>query len=109
MSEPAIRVMPPHPPHADGGLCIEHSPLEKILMVRIGTIVSRIGTMVGVEVTDEPFKDQRAVVRWCSRATGLSEVRSEDGPTKCQALVILAERMEAERSGDRQRPSVYSA
>lgn len=96
----------PDNPHGTGQLCMEHSPLVHILLARGALVVGQVGTSVEIELS-EHMGEQRAFVRWKCRATQMIQGRSNEAPTKCQALVKLIERVEGEPKGG--RPSAYSA
>ncbi len=96
-------------PHGAGGLCIEHSSLDHLLMVRLGIIVARRGTGISMQAHDIAGK-QHAFVFWKCRTTGEQQTRSAEAPTKAQALVLLIEMAEGEQSGERPpRAAVFSA
>lgn len=92
--------------HGPQQVCIEHSPIETILMARLGLMLRPTSLGIEMEVIDQPDGTALSRVKWIDRASSQHREREYIGQTRAQALLITIELLEQE---GRRRPGVFSA
>ena len=92
-----------HEPHQ---VCIEHSPIETLLLARLGLVLRPTALGIEMEVSNMPDGSALAQVKWVDRASSKHRSESYPGPTRAQAILVAIELLERE---GRQRPGAYTA
>lgn len=95
-------------PHAHDPrqVCIEHSPIETILLARLGLVLRPRALGIEMEVTDQADGTALAQLKWVDRASSQKREQGYLGATRAQALLVAIELLERE---GRQRPGAYQA